>query len=102
LKAAENLAAICDAAGIPNLTYFWGMSTARKIVNSFGRADLITATNVFAHNDNVKEFVEAAKYCLEEDGVLVLEFPYLINFIEGNEFDTIYHEHNSYFSIAPL
>lgn len=99
---AKNLAAICDAAGIPTLTRFWGMETARVIVNSFGKADLITATNVFAHVDKVREFIEAAKYVLKPTGVLVLEFPYLINFIEGKEFDTIYFEHLSYFSIYPI
>lgn len=102
IDPAENLAAICDAAGIPNLTYFWSLSTARRIVNLFGKADLVTATNVFAHCDNVKEFIEAAKYVLKEDGKLVLEFPYLIDFIENNEFDTIYFEHVSYFSLKPL
>jgi len=102
IDPAENLAAICDAAGIPNMTYFWGLGTARKIVNTFGYADLITATNVFAHCDNVKEFIIAAKHALKDNGILVLEFPYLIDFIENNEFDTIYFEHLSYFSIAPL
>lgn len=102
IDPAENLAAICDAAGIPNMTYFWGMGTARKIVNTFGYADLITATNVFAHCDNVKEFILAAKHVLKDNGILVLEFPYLIDFIENNEFDTVYFEHLSYFSITPL
>jgi SAM-dependent methyltransferase len=102
IDPAENLAAICDAAGIPNMTYFWGIGTARKIVNTFGKADLITATNVFAHCDNVRDFIEAAKHALKDNGALVLEFPYLIDFIENNEFDTIYFEHVSYFSISPL
>ena len=99
---AENLAGICHAAGIPTLTFFWGMDVARRIVNSHGQADLVTATNVFAHVDNVREFIQAAKHVLKPDGHLVLEFPYLINFIEGNEFDTVYFEHLSYFSIYPI
>lgn len=99
---AENLAGICQAANIPTLTFFWGMDVARRIVNCHGKADLITATNVFAHVDNVREFIQAAKHVLKPDGHLVLEFPYLINFIEGNEFDCIYFEHLSYFSINPL
>lgn len=102
IDPAENLAAICDAAGIPNLTFFWGIGAARRVVNCFGKADLITATNVFAHNDNAKEFIEAAKYCLKSEGILVLEFPYLIDFIEKREYDTVYQEHLSYFSIRPL
>lgn len=104
IDPALNLAAICEAAGIPTLTFFWGMEVANRIINStgYGKVDLITATNVFAHVDNVKEFIEAAKYVLKPTGVLVLEFPYLIDFIENKEFDTIYFEHLSYFSIYPL
>jgi SAM-dependent methyltransferase len=67
-----------------------------------GRADLITATNVFAHVDNVHEFIQACRYVLKPTGILVLEFPYLIDFIENGEFDTVYFEHLSYFSIHPL
>ena len=58
------------------------IDTAKLIVESMGPADLITATNVFAHCDNVKGFIEAAKYVLTPNGVLVLEFPYLVDFIE--------------------
>lgn len=100
---AENLAPICEAIEIPTLTYFWGMDVANRIVNGHGKADLITATNVFAHCDNVKEFLSAVKYVLKpETGILVMEFPYLIDFIDNSEFDTVYFEHLSYFSIYPL
>lgn len=117
---AENLRGICMSAGIFVFTEFWGMVAARRILNtpSFAgsssksqeapgtphdpHADLITATNVFAHVDDVREFIEAAKLLLKPTGVLVLEFPYLIDFIENNEFDTVYFEHLSYFSIYPL
>lgn len=100
---ALNLAGICESAGIPTLSFFWGMDAARRIVNSgFGKADLVTATNVFAHVDNVRDFIKAVKYVLKPTGVLVMEFPYLINFIEGKEFDCVYFEHLSYFSIYPL
>jgi SAM-dependent methyltransferase len=102
IDPAVNLVGICEAAGIPVLNYFWGMDVARRIVNSGPRADLITATNVFAHVDNVNEFIQAAKYLLKPTGILVMEFPYLIDFIEGKEFDTVYFEHLSYFSIYPL
>jgi SAM-dependent methyltransferase len=99
---ARNLIKICLDDDIPAVSKFWGMDTAREIVKNEGYADLITATNVFAHCDNVKEFIEAAKYALKPNGVLVLEFPYLVDFIEKVEFDTIYFEHLSYFSITPL
>lgn len=101
---AENLAGICQAANIPTLTMFWGTETANKIINSkgYGKVDLITATNVFAHVDDVKDFIEGAKLLLKPEGHLILEFPYLIDFIENKEFDTIYFEHLSYFSIYPI
>lgn len=114
---AVNLGAICQATGIPTLTEFWSLETARKILNldraanskskdtgpTDRRADLITATNVFAHVDNVYDFMEGVRVLLKPNtGVLVMEFPYLIDFIDNNEFDTIYFEHLSYFSLRPL
>lgn len=99
---AKNLAPICEGQGIATLTEFWGIKAANKIVRTFGFADLITATNVFAHVDNVHEFLLAVRLALKPSGVLVMEFPYLIDFIDNHEFDTIYFEHLSYFSIYPL
>ena len=100
IDPAENLTAIAELDGISSVTDFW----STDLVNSIEvlRADLITATNVFAHVDNVNDFINAAKIALKPNGVLVLEFPYLVDFIEKMEFDTIYHEHLSYFSILPL
>lgn len=100
---AENLVKICESKGVRVFRTFWGMPAAKHLMaNCFPMADLITATNVFAHVDNVKEFMEAVKLVLKSTGVLVLEFPYLIDFIERGEFDTIYFEHLSYFSIGPI
>ncbi len=98
---AENLAEIAEAAGVPTITSFWGADSARQIVSEYGRPKLITATNVFAHVDNVQDFVAAAKECLDDDGVLMLEFPYGVDFIEHREFDTIYFEHLSYVLLRP-
>ena len=97
-----NLGAICQSQGIPTLTYFWSEQTAKRVLSGFGKADLITATNVFAHVDNVYDFIEGIKLVLKPGGVCVMEFPYIIDFIWNNEFDTIYFEHLSYFSIRPL
>lgn len=99
---ATNLTALAEQNGIESLDDFWSVDLAKQIESSHGKADLVTATNVFAHVDNVREFIEAVKLILKPDGVLVLEFPYLVDFIEGVEFDTIYFEHLSYFSILPL
>lgn len=99
---AENLAEIAEAAGVPTITRFWGSEAAEQIVAEHGRPSLITATNVFAHVDDVRSFVSAAKGCLSEDGALMLEFPYGVDFIEHREFDTIYFEHLSYVLLEPV
>lgn len=102
IDPATNLVAIAESMGIESMADFFGVEVAEKIWNRCDLADLITATNVFAHVNNVREFILCAKTLLKPNGVLVLEFPYLVDFIEGFEFDTIYFEHLSYFSILPL
>lgn len=103
IDPAKNLAQICEDQGIRAFTTFWGLPAAKHLLaTGWPPPDLITATNVFAHVDNVSEFLEAVKAVLAPEGVLVLEFPYLIDFIEKKEFDTVYFEHLSYFSILPL
>lgn len=100
---AKNLEAINEAQGIRMFCTFWGKAAASHLINTqWPKADLITATNVFAHIADVEEFMEAVKMVLNPTGVLILEFPYLIDFIDNREFDTIYHEHLSYFSVYPI
>lgn len=98
---AVNLAAEANAAGIKTLNTYWSNTVAAEIVQKFGKPKVITATNVFAHVDNVHEFVEAVELCMEKKGIFVIEYPYVLDFIEKNEFDTAYHEHLSYFGITP-
>ncbi len=99
---AENISAIAEASGIPTLTKFWSQEVAQEILDQHGRPKLITATNIFAHVDDVRGFLAAARYCLHERGALLLEFPYAMDFIENREFDTIYFEHLSYVLIGPV
>lgn len=99
---AKNLIKICLNDDVPAISKFWGMGTAKQVVENEGHVDLITATNVFAHCPDITDFLNAAKHALKPNGVLVLEFPYLVNFIEKVEFDCVYHEHLSYVSITPL
>jgi len=99
---ATNLTPIAEAQGIPCETEFWTADLAANLEKKYGKADLITATNVFAHVDNLIDFITAVRSILKEDGILVLEFPYLIDFIENMEFDTVYFEHLSYMSVLPL
>ena len=99
---AKNLCDIARKEGVDSYADFFNFQNSDIILGSFGKADLITATNVFAHVDNVVDFLSASKNLLNKNGVLVLEFPYLVDFIENNEFDTIYFEHLSYFSLLPI
>lgn len=99
---AKNIAAIAESRGIPSIVDFWSRDVAKQIVANRGRPKLITATNVFAHVHDVHEFVAAAGDCLVDEGALMLEFPYAVDFIEHREFDTIYFEHLSYVLIEPV
>lgn len=99
---ASNLVAIAAANGIPSIADFWSLDVAKQIMEKHGGADIITATNVFAHVDDITGFLMSARELLKINGILVLEFPYLIDFIEEMEFDTVYFEHLSYMSVGPL
>ena len=99
---AENLAGEANALGIRTLCKYWSTNVARDVVCRFGAPKIITATNVLAHVDDVHEFVEAVNVAMSPRGILVIEAPYLLDFIAKNEFDTAYHEHLSYLSIHPM
>ena len=99
---AENLAREANASGIRTLCAYWSPTIARDIVARFGRPLIVTATNVFAHVDDVHGFVDAVTVCLADRGIFVIECPYLVDFIDRNEFDTAYHEHLSYLAVSPL
>jgi len=96
---AKNLRKITLAKKIPVLVDYWTQKNALSLRKKF---DIITATNVFAHVDDIDEFLLASKIVLADDGYLILEFPYADNLISNNEFDTIYHEHLSYFLVNSL
>jgi dTDP-4-dehydrorhamnose reductase/SAM-dependent methyltransferase len=102
IDPATNLTAIAEQQGINSLAKFWCNETSKEVVEKYGKADLITATNVFAHVDNINDFLTSAKETLKNDGVLIIEFPYLVDFIENKEYDTTYFEHLSYMSITPI
>lgn len=97
-----NLSKYAVANGINCYTEFWNSENARLINAAFGKADLITATNVFAHVNDLKDFLEGVELMLKDKGILVLEFPYLVDFIQNNEFDTTYFEHLSYIALQPI
>lgn len=93
---AANLADLSGAKGIPVSVEYWDENS------SVGKFDIITATNVFAHSQNPRGFLIGCKNALNDNGVIVIEFPYIRNMIEGNAFDIVYHEHASYFTIKSL
>ncbi|MBI4323008.1 MAG: sugar nucleotide-binding protein [Candidatus Omnitrophica bacterium] len=99
---AENLAAEANASGIRTLCTYWSQATAKDIMSRFAPPKIITATNVIAHVDDVHEFLVGVERCLAPRGLCVIECPYVIPFIEENEFDTAYHEHLSYMSVHAL
>ena len=102
VEPASNLAKIANDTGIETLNEFWNEKTAKYIKNELGGANLITGFNVFAHVDDVHSFIKNIKIALTKNGILVLEVPYLVDFLEKHEFDTVYHEHLSYFLLKPL
>lgn len=102
VEPARNIAAVATAAGIPTIAEFFNGESAETVLRDHGRASAILGRHVFAHVDDVHEFVEAVKRCLSNDGVFLIEVPYLGDFLEKLEFDTIYHEHLSYVSLGAM
>jgi SAM-dependent methyltransferase len=99
IEPAANVAKVAIEKGVPSLLEFFGVKCANKLVSEGRSADLILGNNVFAQVPDLNDFVEGLKIMLKPEGVLTLEFPHLLKLIEENEFDTIYHEHFSYFSL---
>lgn len=99
---AENVAKIATEAGIETVCAFFSPETARKIAAEKGKASVITACNVFAHVNDLDGFLKGVLALIDEDGVFIPEFPYLVDFYEKNLFDTVYHEHLSYLAVGPL
>jgi SAM-dependent methyltransferase len=102
VEPAKNVAEAAEAAGIPTLVKFFGETTARELVARGTRADLLVGNNVLAHVPDLNDFVAGLKILLAPAGVLTLEFPHLLRLLEEDQFDTIYHEHYSYFSFATV
>ena len=97
VEPATNLAEIAIKNGIHTISSFWNDKTASKIVKELGKPEVITATNVLAHVDDINSFVNSLKIILNDDNFFVMEVPTVANIIEKNEFDTIYNEQLSYF-----
>jgi novobiocin biosynthesis protein NovU/D-mycarose 3-C-methyltransferase len=99
---ATNIAAQANAAGVPTLNRFFGPETAKEILSDHGQASAVVSTNVLAHVPDPVAVLRAVREILAPNGVYVNESPSLRDMVERNEFDTIYHEHVSYFSLLSL
>jgi hypothetical protein len=102
VEPAGNVAQAAEAAGIPTVVKFFGAATARELVAEGKRADLLVGNNVLAHVPDLNDFVAGLKILLSPAGVLTMEFPHLLRLMAEDQFDTIYHEHYSYFSFATV
>jgi len=99
---AANIVMLAQANGIDTICDFFNEDTARTIVAGKQQASVITATNVFAHVDDLDAFMRSILLLLNENGAFIFEAPYFVNLLKQNEYDTIYHEHLSYLSVKPL
>ena len=99
IEPAGNVARVAAEKGIRTVVRFLGADSGREMAGKYGPADLVAANNVFAHVPDLRGFSLGLRALVKESGVVTLEFPHLLRLIEGCQFDTIYHEHYSYFTL---
>jgi len=99
IEPTDSTAAAAEALGIPVLREFFGQQSAGQLVADGKQADLILGNNVYAHVPDINDFTAGLKTALKPGGTITLEFPHLLNLIQLNQFDTVYHEHYSYLSL---
>lgn len=99
IEPAANVAKTAEANGVATLTAFFGLNLAKSLRDKGTQADLLLGNNVLAHVPDLNDFVAGLAQLLSDNGVLTMEFPHLARLIKDAQFDTIYHEHYSYFSL---
>jgi hypothetical protein len=102
VEPAGNCAEVAVTNGVRTVVEFFGTETARALSARYGQADLLLGNNVLAHVPDLNDFVEGMRVMLKPTGVITMEFPHLMHLVEQNQFDTIYHEHFSYFSFTTV
>ena len=102
VEPARNVAATALAKGVPTVTKMFGRQTARELVSDGHQADLLCGANVLAQVPDLNDFVGGMRLLLKPGGVATVEFPHLMRLVEENQFDTVYHEHFSYFSFMTV
>ncbi|HEX5001146.1 MAG TPA: class I SAM-dependent methyltransferase [Bacteroidia bacterium] len=102
IDPAANIAEYAIKKGIRTEIKFFGVNAAREIIEKYGKADLLIGNNVLAHVPDINDLVGGMKILLKPNGTITMEFPHLQRLVEGNQFDTIYHEHFSYLSFTTV
>ena len=102
IEPAANVAQVAIERGVPTTVQFLGRASGLSIAREHGQADLVLGNNVLAHVPDINDFVQGMRELLAARGVITMEFPHLQRLIEGNQFDTIYHEHFSYLSFSTV
>ncbi len=98
----EKMGKIAIKRGIPTLLKYFNKTTSNFVLKKYGKAKIITATNVFAHIENVDQLMKNILKILDKNGIFISESHYLVSLIKDNQFDTIYHEHLRYYSLSSL
>jgi len=102
VEPAGNVAQAAQQKGIPTVVRFFGEETALDLTQTGKQADLLLGNNVLAHVPDLNDFLRGMKILLKPHGVITMEFPHLVRLVQENQFDTIYHEHFSYFSFTTV
>ncbi|MBL7892789.1 MAG: class I SAM-dependent methyltransferase [Bacteroidia bacterium] len=102
VEPAKNLSDDANKRGIETINHYFDENTVQQIIKKHGKADIITANNVFAHIDNSQSVCKNAFDLMSDDGIFVIEFPYLVTMVDEMLFDMIYHEHLSFIALTPL
>lgn len=98
VEPAANVAAVAEKKGVHTVVKFFGVQTAKELAAQYGQVDLMIGNNVLAQVPDINDFVGGMKIALKPGGVITMEWPHLMRLMNENQFDTIYHEHFSYFS----
>jgi len=101
IEPSKNISSIANSRNIRTINKFFNLECANEI-KKIGLVDLVLSSNVVNHIDEINELLNLVKFVLNKDGVFVFEVPYLLNLVQGQAFDTIYHEHVHYYGIKPL
>jgi SAM-dependent methyltransferase len=102
VEPAANVARVAEEKGVPTLVKFFGQALAEEMRDAGRSADLVIGNNVLAQVPDLNSFVAGVRVLLKPGGTVTFEFPHLLRLVEGNQFDTIYHEHFSYFSLLAV